>query len=338
MEIEFTRLLETMTAVFRRHGVEPAEAALVAKELTEATFSGYESHGVGRVQTYLRALDEGTLRTGARLQILRETPAVALLDAGLGFGIRMALEAADLVLAKATNLGLGAASLRNCGDAARLAPYAERIAQAGCIGLVMANDAGSGLVVAPHGGLQPLLSTNPIAVGIPLATGRPLVFDFATSQIAVGAARAATRRGATVPEDTLIGSNGEPVTNPEALFSGLAALLPLGGRAFGFKGTALGLLVEVLAGGLSGDGLSGDFPDRRGRNALFLLAVDPAAFGDPAQFQADVAAFLARIRANQPRPGWPAVHVPGEHSAPPGPGQRVQILDALWAELIALSD
>ena len=333
MEIEYSRLRQAILDSFLVHGVPRSTALVLAKELTDATFAGYESHGIGRVKTYLQALAGGTLRPDARLESVRETPATALLDAGLGFGIPMALAAADLAADKARQVGLGAVSLRNCGDVARLAPYAERIAQAGCIGLVMANDAGSGLVVAPHGGTEPLLSTNPIAAGIPRPGTRPIVFDLATSQIAVGAAKAATRRQTGLPPDTLIAADGDPATDPEALFAGLAALLPLGGSAFGFKGTALGLLVEVLTGGLSGDGLSGDWPERRGRNALFLLALDPGAFGAPDAFHARVEAFLARIRSNRPRPGLSRVRVPGEHGPSAGPGQLVEMLDELWREL-----
>ena len=142
------------------------------------------------------------------------------------------------------------------------------------------------------------------------------------------------RRDAAVPPETLVGADGESATDPAALFSGLAALLPLGGLHFGFKGTALGLLVEVLAGGLSGDGFSGDFPDRRGRNAVFMLALDPAAFVEPTKFHAEVEAFLARIRGNRPRPGCPSVRVPGEHGSRP---ERIQVLDQLWKELKALT-
>lgn len=336
MEIEYACLLNAIAEAFTAQGVPPEEARRLGKELTEATFAGYESHGIGRVKGYVQALKNGTLRAGARLETVRETPVTALLDAGQGFGVLMALEAADIATAKARTLGLGAAALRTCGDVARLAPYAERIAEAGCLGIAMANDAGSGLVVAPHGGTEPLFSTNPLAVGIPRAEGRPVVFDLATSQIAVGAARAAQRRGAPVPADTMIGPGGEMVTDPEALFAGLAALLPLGGMAFGFKGTALSMLVDVLTGGLSGDGLSGDFPERRGRNAVFLLAIDPGAFRERAQFHAEIEAFLARIRGNRPRPGSLPVRVPGEIGTRPAPGQRIEILDSLWLELEAL--
>jgi LDH2 family malate/lactate/ureidoglycolate dehydrogenase len=245
----------------------------------------------------------------------------------------MALEAADLVAGKACRSGIGAATVRNCGDVARLEPYAERIAERGLIGLVMANDAGSGQVVAPHGGVQPLLSTNPFAAGIPRPGKRPIVFDMATSQIALGAVRAAARRRVSVPADTLVGLDGRPIEAPEALFSGLASLLPLGGLAFGFKGTALGLLIEVLTGGLSGDGLSGDAPDRHGRNAVFLLALDPGAFGDPETFHRRIEAFLDRVRASRPRSAAAPVRIPGEHGEKPGPGAHVQILDALWNEL-----
>ena len=333
MEIEFAHLQDTLREIFLAHGVHSPDAQILAQELTDATFAGYESHGIGRVKSYLEALLNGSLRADARLTTVRETPATALLDAGSGFGVLMALQAADIATSKARQLGVGAVSLRHCGDVARLAPYAEKIAVGGAIGIVLANDAGSGLVTAPHGGTQALLSTNPLAAGIPRAEGRPIVFDFATSQIAVGAARAATRRRSSVPPDTLIGALGESVTDPEALFSGLAALLPLGGLAFGFKGTALGLLVEVLAGGLSGDGLSGDYPERRGRNAVFMMAIDPGAFAELPKFHGDVEAFLTRVRANKPRPGIPTVRVPGEHGTAPGPGQRIQILDALWDEL-----
>jgi hydroxycarboxylate dehydrogenase B len=334
MEIEYAQLRDAIAEVFIGHRVSLAEARALAEELADATFAGYESHGIGRVKSYVQDLRNGVLRAGARLETVRETPAVALLDAGQGFGVLMALEAANLVSAKARNLGIGAAALRHCGDVARLAPYAERIAGDGAIGIVMANDAGAGLAVAPHGGTQALLSTNPIAAGIPRREGRPLVFDFATSQIAMGAAKAAARRKSPVPEDTLIGADGDPITDPKALLSGLAALLPLGGLAFGFKGTALGLLVEVLAGGLSGDGLSGDFPDRDGRNAVFMLALRPEAFVDLAKFHVDVEALLTRIRGCRPRPGMPSVRIPGEHLSRK---ERITVPDELWNELAALT-
>lgn len=333
MQIEYDQLRAAIAETFLRHGVGQEDAWGLGRELADATFAGYESHGVGRVKPYLAFMANGTINPMGRLAVLAETPATSLLDAGHGFGVLRCIEAADLVAGKAKATGLAAAALRNCGDIARLAPYAERMAEQGLIGLVMANDAGSGLVVAPHGGTRPLLSTNPLAVGLPRPRQRPIVFDLATSQIAVGAAKAATRRGGSVPPDTLIGADGEEVTDPEALFAGLAALLPLGGSTFGFKGTALGLLVEILAGGLSGDGLSGDHPDRRGCNAVFLLAIDPGAFGEPVAFHGRVETFLDRIRTNPPRPGFTKVRVPGEHGPKPGPGQRIELLDALWEEL-----
>lgn len=335
MQIEYDQLRTAIAETFLTHGVAPVDAWNLGRELADATFAGYESHGIGRVKPYLAFMANGTIDPAGHLSVVTETPATFLLEAGQGFGVLRCLEAASLVAGKAKAVGLAAAGLRDCGDIARLAPYAERMATEGLIGLVMANDAGSGLVVAPHGGTKPLLSTNPLAVGLPRPEGRPIVFDLATSQIAVGAAKAATRRGGPVAPDTLIGSDGAVVTDPEALFAGLAALLPLGGSAFGFKGTALGLLVEVLAGGLSGDGLSGDHPDRRGRNAVFLLAIDPGAFGDPAAFHGRVETFLERIRTNPPRPGFSVVRVPGEHGPKPGPGHRIEILDALWEELLA---
>ena len=336
MEIEYSRLHATLRRAFEVHGVEAAEADILGRELADATFAGYESHGIGRVKTYLDALAEGTVKAGARLEVVRETAATALLDAGFGFGVRMALEAADLVAGKAGHSGIGAAAIRNCGDVARLAPYAERIAGRGFLGLVMANDAGSGQVVAPHGGAEPLLSTNPVAAGIPRPGRRPIVFDMATSQIALGAVRAAARRREPVPRGTLVGLDGQPVEDPGALFEGLAALLPLGGPAFGFKGTALSLLVEALAGGLSGDGFSGEAPDRHGRNAVFMLALDPAAFDGQAAFHARLEGFLDRLRACRPGSATAPVRVPGEHGEKPGAGARIQVLDALWEGLEVL--
>ena len=333
MELERTDLCRTLAGIFAIRGLAPGQAERLAGELADATFAGYESHGIGRVKGYVEALEAGRLRADARLTVVRETPATALADAGQGLGILMGLEAAELAAAKARQSGLGAVAVRNCGDVARLAPYAEQMARLGCIGLAAANDAGAGQVVAPHGGSQPVLSTNPLAAGLPRPGKRPLVFDMATSQIALGAVRAASRREAAVPGDTLVAADGQPTADPQALFAGLAALLPLGGAAFGFKGTALGLLVDVLAGGLSGDGFSGDHPDRSGRNALFLLALDPGAFTDPADFQAGLERLLDRLRNCPPRPGLPAVRIPGEQ---PPPGDRIQVLDALWAELEAL--
>jgi hydroxycarboxylate dehydrogenase B len=338
MEIEFSQLAKAIGTVFEHHGVPSAAAANLAQELTDATFAGYESHGIGRVRSYLIAIQAGVLHPDAKLTVVRETPSTALLDGGGGFGILMALQAAGHVADKARKTGLGAVALRNCGDVARLASYAERIANQGTIGIVAANDAGAGLVVAPHGGTRALLTTDPIAAGIPRRNAPPLVFDLATTQIALGAARAASRRGEPVQEDTLIDANGLPTRDPEALFTGLAALLPLGGMTFGFKGTALALLVETLAGGLSGDGFSGDFPDRNGRNAVFMLALRPEAFTDPDVFHAGLEGLLERIRQCPPRPGTAAVRLPGEGRPQARPGDRIEIPDGLWHELEGLMD
>ena len=336
MDIEPPHLHLTVRNAFTRAGLSYDNAEVLARELTAATLAGYESHGIGRVRTYVDALKSGDVKASAQPYVVRESAATALLDGDQGIGILVAIEAARIVAQKAQFTGIAAVSVRNCGDVARLAPYAERIAREGLIGILMANDAGGGIAVAPHGSPQALFSTNPIAAGIPRPQGQILVFDFATSQIAMGAARAAARRHESVPPEALIDHDGNLVSDPEALFSGLASLLPLGGLAFGFKGTALALLVEALAGGLSGDGLSGDAPERQNRNALFLLAINPEAFLPHNDFETRVEALLARLRACPPIPGAPTLRIPGER-AQHREGSRIAVPEALWADLQTLS-
>ena len=254
--IESTLLRTVMDDLFTRLSVPPNEVAIVADTLMEASLAGYNSHGVMRIPMYAEGLQLGTMIPGAEMVHLRESAASVYLDARCGLGPVAATNATRLATAKASNSGIGCVSVVNCNDLARLGSYVIEPAQEGFITMVMVNDAGSGPAVAPWGGVQPFLSTNPLAVGIPWKRETPVVIDISTSIVAAGQLKTLAAQGETPPEGWLIDQEGQPSQDLAGFLAAAqqSALLPLGG----FAGRTQRLRPQ------SGRGYSGGRPQRGG--------------------------------------------------------------------------
>ena len=316
--ISSTSLRQLMLDVFARLDVPDDHAATVADILSEASLSGYDSHGVVRVAMYANDIRQQRTKPGVEMKVLRESAASAHLDAGFGLGPVACVRAVELATEKAIASGCGCVTIVNCTDVARLGGYVSAPAQQGLFGLVMVNDAGGNPAVAPFGGTSPFFSTNPIAAGIPWLPDQPIVMDFSTSVVAGGKVKMVSRAGEPAPDGWLIDKNGEP-TNDPAEFSidgSRGALLPIGGLASGHKGFALNLLVDVLAGVLSGAGAStGRQPQEdHNVNGIFVLVVDPEHFVSRAVFKSAVEEFVANLKNSRKTPGNDEILVPGERS------------------------
>ena len=202
-------------------------------------------------------------------------------------------------------------AIGNSTDIYMIGYYAERIARAGKIGIVMTSGPP---LVHPHGGIDRMLSTNPIAFGIPRGTADPLVFDFATSAISSSRVRQAAYDGTPLPEGSGIGPDGQPTTDAALVRQG--AISPLGGH----KGFGLALCVAMLCGPLTGSGIGLELAgwqatgETRTQGHL-VMAIDPAAFGDPAEFTASAEKYIASIKQSRKAPGVDAIRIPGERSA-----------------------
>jgi uncharacterized oxidoreductase len=331
MPIVQADLLENViTGIFRARGVPDAEAGIVAAHLVDAEACGVTSHGVLRVPQYVEALADGRIVPGAQLRVLSETAATAVLDGQHGFGQVMALRAMDLATDRARRAGVGAVTLCNCSHTGRLGSYTEHAARQGLAALMMVNAGGHGQWVAPFGGVAGRLSTNPVSIAVPFGGDAALVLDMATSVAPEGKVRAALAAGNSLPEGWIIDDQGRPATNPSALygppsglpassapglpaFSARGALLPFGGH----KGFGLALLIDALAGGLSGAGCCTDptTPGPAKTDGIFLVAVQIAAFCPVVEFRRNIERLVQHVKSSPPAPGVTEVLVAGEWEA-----------------------
>ena len=309
-------LRRLMVDILQSLEVPATECEIIAEVLLEASLSGYDSHGIMRIPKYFDGIRQGTMVPGAKIELLNETAASAHLDAGWGLGPVTAIHAIRLASAKARRTGIGCVSTINSNDIARLGSYVLEPAQNGLICLLMVNDAGGGPSVVPWGGTQPFLSTNPLAAGIPRRGQSPIVIDVSTGMVAFGKLRMLANRGEPVPEGWLIDQKGALTTDPNTFFADPqeSALLPLGGLLAGYKGFALGLLVDILAGGLGGAGLSSGTEGEREGNGIFIQVIDPAFFGPPQHFATAVETFVTAIKNTPKAPGVEEILIPGERA------------------------
>ena len=323
--------------IFGALGFTAAERAILADTLLEASRAGYSSHGVVRIPIFVEDTRAGFIAPAVAPVVVQETAASVLVDARHCLGPVSTAFAVEQAAAKARRSGVGCAAVRNGNDIACLGSYVGGPARDGLIALLMANNAGGAACVAPFGSATPFLSTNPLAVGVPRESGRqPMVIDFSTSVVALGKVRMAAKRGVAVPEGWLIDRDGHPVTDPTRLLSmpREAALLPLGGATNGHKGFLLSLIVEVLAGALTGAGMStGSQPDECG-NGIFLLVVDPELFGGRRDFVREVEQFIAALEALSTDEAG-RVHLPGAQRSG-APDSEVPIDRDTWDRIATI--
>jgi uncharacterized oxidoreductase len=308
-------LLErTITGIFLARGVPDEEARIVAAHLVDAEACGVVSHGVLRVPQYVQALADGRIIPAVSLRVVSEAPATAVLDGRHGFGQVMALRAMDFALDRAEATGVSAVTLVNCGHTGRLGSYTEHAARRGMAAMMMVNNGGHGQWVAPFGGAAGRLSTNPISIGVSTSGDDPLVLDVATSVAPEGKARALLATGERAPEGWIIDHQGRPTTSPADLYGPpRGALLPFGGH----KGFGLAMLVDALAGGLSGAGCCTDAgASLAGKtDGVFLVAVKVAAFCPLPDLQGQITRLVQHVKSAPPAPGAAEVLVPGEREA-----------------------
>jgi len=278
-------------------GLAPDDAARTAEAIVLADCWGVASHGLMRLPFYLERIRAGGYPAGARLETVSDTgPAVAL-DGGGGLGHWQLGRAASLAAERCAEHGVAAVSVGNSGHCGALGVYTLPPLEAGHLALVFSNGPA---VMAPWGGSDPLLSTSPLAAGIPTRP-RPAIVDLATSAVARGRIAGHARRGEPLPEGWALDADGQPTTDAQAALDGLLA--PMGGA----KGFALALLVESLTGGLAGPRLSAEVTDmfqadqaaEPQRIGHLVLALDPGRFGTggPEATQARLDDLARRVEA-----------------------------------------
>ena len=305
-------LLEFATRLFTAVGVSEADASVVARNLVGANLRGHDSHGVLRIPQYVDFLRNGDYQIGVDLVVENESPGVVVVDGQWGLGQVQAHRLLDLVIPRARALGLAAGAGRNIGHIGRLGEYAERAADEGLILISTVNNNGAGQRVAPPGGLEPRLGTNPLCVAVP-TDADPVVLDFGTSVAAEGKVRVHYFNGRKpVPEGWLLDAKGQPTTDPSVLYEPpLGSILPMGGNQ-AYKGFGLGLVLDMLAAGLSGGQTSHPGAPASKGNNVFFLALDPERFAGLASLIDQTGGLVRYVRATPRAEGVAAILLPGD--------------------------
>lgn len=334
MRIHADRLRTLTAAIFHAAGCDSDEAARIAEHLVEANLVGHDSHGVIRVASYVQWLRAGKVCAGRTIRIVLENEVLAVVDGEGGFGQTVGEQAVALGVAKSAQHGVAVVALRNAGHLGRIGDWPLQAARAGRLSLHFVNTTGAGILVAPFGGINRRLSANPIAAGIPIAGGSPILLDISACTLAEGKIRVALNKGVAVPEGCLIDANGQPTTDPRVFYADPpGAILSIGGH----KGYGLAVLCEVLAGALTGGGCSDPRHADRVINGMLSIYLDPARFGDDAAFGAEVSRLIAWVKSSAPASPDSTILMPGEIEERTRAARLrdgIEIDETTWAQLL----
>jgi uncharacterized oxidoreductase len=293
-------------------GAAEADARVVADHLVDANLAGHDSHGVGMLPQYVRAIRGGVLDPRAHAVVEERAPAVLGVDGRYGFGQVVAREATAAGVARARQTGVALVALRHASHVGRVGTYALQAAAEGFASVHFVNVVGHGALVAPFRGSDARLSTNPFCVGLPAAAGKPaFVLDFATSVVALGKVRVAKNRGERMGDGILIDARGRPTADPSVMYEEpRGAILPLGLH----KGYGLALACELLAGALGGGGTLPTVPHAADRitNNMLSFVLDPARLPGFATLERELAAAVEHVKGSPPADPSLPVLVAGE--------------------------
>src|SRR5215472_13031269 len=336
-KIAADRLSEIGRALFVAAGTPPEEADIVMRHVVNANLAGHDSHGVIQIPTYIERIKVGHIVPGAPWKIVQESPTTTVVDGHWGFGYVVNERAMKLTIEKAKSANVAAATVFRQGHIGRVASYTLMAAREGMIGLATADSGRSPKAVAPFGGREARLGTNPISIAVPSDLEAPFYLDMATSAVAAGKVMLAAARGEQIPQGWLVDTDGRPCTDPTRLRKG-AALLPLGGSE-GYKGSGLAAMVEVLCGLLTGLGF-GIEPSGRHNDGCFMAVFNVAAFRPLAAFKKEVAEFARYLKSTPPSEGSSGVFYPGELESLRGQQRRrdgIEVEDATWEKFRTLA-
>lgn len=301
-------------AILSAWGMPAGNAARTADVLGWADLHGVDSHGISMLTEYDKRVRNAKLNIRSVPRITRETPVSALIDGDGGLGHVPAVMAMETAIAKAKQVGMAAVAVRNSAHFGACGFYTLMAAEAGLIG--MTTTSAQGVRIAPTGGAEAKLGTDPISFAAPGKDGVPFLLDMATTTVAFGKVRNKANEGLAAPPGWLQNDRGEPTTNTADVIDRGGFLTSLGGTREGssYKGYGLAAMVNILSSCLSGAMLITDpLKATKGMDiGHFMLALDPSLFRDPEDFRNDVATFCDALRATRPADPNRPVQVAGD--------------------------
>ncbi|MGH7876434.1 MAG: Ldh family oxidoreductase [Candidatus Dormibacteraceae bacterium] len=306
------RLEEFVATILTAAELPPADAKTVARLMVAADARGADGHGVFRLPQYVQRIQAGGINRHPQMRLVQDHPATALLDGDNGMGHLVMSRAAEVAMEKSASTGIGWVGVRYSNHAGPAAMYAAMPLAKNMIGLYLA--IGNANHMAPWGGTELLLSTNPIAIAVPAGTHPPVILDMATSVAAFGKVKRKLQDGEPLPLGWMIDGKGQPLTDPAHAHDG--SLLPIGGP----KGYGLALMIGLLAGTLNGAAFGREVVDFNADSHSItntghcIVAIDVARFMDLDAFKGAVDAVCEQIHGSPTLPGA-KIRIPGEHSA-----------------------
>ncbi len=336
--ISHDRLAVLGARILTAAGAAEEDAAIVAGHLVEANLRGHDSHGVGMLPHYVRAIAAGLLDPKGHAAVDDRGGPILGVDGRKGFGQVVAREGTAAGVARAREAGVAVVALRNAFHVGRVGAYGEQAAEAGLVSLHFVNVVGHPPLVAPFRGSDGRFATNPVCLTVPSAGGKPpVVLDFATSLVALGKVRVAMMRGETMPDGVLVDAKGRPTNDPRVMYAEpKGAILPFGLH----KGYGLAFLAELLAGALTGGGTVTAVPFEKDRitNNMLSVLLAPARLPGAERFEAEVASAIEHVKASPPADPSLPVLVAGEPELQWRArrlAEGIPVEPATWEEIVA---
>jgi LDH2 family malate/lactate/ureidoglycolate dehydrogenase len=336
-----TQLETFIASAFAAVGISAAEAQSIAQLMARADVNGSEGHGVFRLPQYIRRIKGGAVNIKPNIRVEREAAGMALVNGDNGMGHLVMRFATEKAIAKAKTAGVAWVGAKWSNHAGPASLYASMPVAHNMIGLYLA--VGNANHLPAWGGLDMLLSTNPIAIALPGEQEASVILDMATTVAAYGKVKTKAQRGEMMPEGWMMDRQGKPLTDPTRANEGF--LLPIGG----YKGYGLALMFGLLAGTLNGAAMGRDVVDFNADDVTptntghCIVAINIEAFQPVAEFKQSVDALVRDLRNSERLPGVDHIHIPGEgsHAARadrvkngvPMPPSLMAALDTLAAEL-----
>lgn len=291
-------------------GASEKEAQDVARVLTSADERGVHSHGCVRIEGYAACLKSGGIKGNASYSTISEGPSFALIDAGQGLGIPVSEYATDLVIRKAKETGIGIVNVRNSHHHGACGYYSIKCAREGLIAEAMST---GDIIMAAAGTAEDSIGNNPFSYAVPAGKYGIICYDIAMSAVAMGKVAMAADEGRQIPLGWMLDKNGNPTTDPWSYANG-GTMVPFGG----YKGSGLSMMVESLAGILSGAALLKDIhawnknPEQGGNVGHCFIAIDPSKLNPGFDVPGQAEKMIEEIRAHRKAPGVERIYFPGE--------------------------
>ncbi len=333
IRVDSQKIKQLVTRIFEKSGAKSEEAATVADNLVQAEMRGIRSHGLVQVANYSKLMRSGKINCSADIKIIRESESTLSIDADHAPGSVAGKYAMARTIEKARKNGVAISTVKNATHFGFAAYYAMDALAENFIGLSFTS---TGLGVAPFGGFEKMLGTNPICVAVPAGKERPVVFDAATSNAAFNKCFFAYTEGRKIPSDWALDKDGKPTTDPADVVTGGGALLPFGG----YKGYGLGLIVFIITTLLSGtsviDDDGGKVTENTKKVAYNFAAIDISRFTDVKDFKENLDVSIRRLKNSKKLPGTQEIYISGEiefNLAEKAEKEGLEIFDGVESEI-----